>query len=96
MYPNHIIKLFFFTLLLSQLVLAQNRNSENPETGTITGTITKPDGSAIEGAILILTSENTREAGTETDASGKFILDNLQTGIYNLKAELIGYKSADR
>lgn len=99
MLPRNILKIFLFFFILQSTVYSQNSapvKNVNSTMGVIKGVITKPDASPLEGAVLILTSENTREAGTETDAAGKFILENISPGIYNLKAELIGYKSAER
>lgn len=77
-------------LLLSNIqIYSQNRS-------VIKGTITKPDDTPVEGVIIVLTSENTKETGTETDSSGKYFFPDLLPGVYNLKAELIGYKSAER
>ena len=79
-----------FIIFVNCLYLFSQSNS------VIKGTITKPDNTPVEGVVILLTSENTKEAGTETDASGKYIFRNISQGVYNLKAELIGYKSAER
>ncbi len=62
----------------------------------ITGDITKPDGTPLEGATVILSSDSERETGTETDSAGKYIIVNISPGKYNLKAQLIGYKTSER
>nr|HMQ78817.1 carboxypeptidase-like regulatory domain-containing protein [Ignavibacteria bacterium] len=66
-------------LLLSNIqIYSQNRS-------VIKGTITKPDDTPVEGVIIVLTSENTKETGTETDSSGKYFFPDLLPGVYNLK-----------
>lgn len=83
------LKIILFILFYNTLIFSQN-------SGVISGKVTKPDGSALEGVILILSAEGVKETGTETDKSGYYVFLNIIPGKYILKAELIGYKSAER
>lgn len=83
------IKLILYIFFFSAIVYSQNL-------GVIKGTITKPDGTLLEGAVLILKSESLNETGAETDSKGNFIIENIEPGKYFLAAELVGYKSAER
>ncbi len=66
-------------------------------TGTIKGNITKTDGASLEGVIIILNSnDNNYSSGTETDENGNYVLSKVPEGRYNLKAELIGLKYAEK
>lgn len=84
----YILLLVFFTcpvLLFSQ------------ENSVLKGVVATPEGKALEGVILILNSaQNNTSQGTETDEKGEFIFNNLSSGKYSLKAELIGFKSAEK
>ncbi|KXK47417.1 MAG: TonB-dependent receptor plug [Chlorobi bacterium OLB5] len=86
---KNFLKISFCLLILNSILYSQL-------TGTIIGTVTKPDAAVIEGAVLILQSEGKKETGTETDEKGKFIIENIEPGKYSLTAEMVGYKSAIR
>ncbi len=99
MLPRNFLIILTLSLLTTLTLLSQNTGTNTPviqSNGTIKGTITKPDGTPLEGVIVVLTSENTREAGTETTSEGKYRIDNISPGTYLLKTELVGYKSAER
>lgn len=83
------LKISLYILILNSVLYSQY-------SGTIKGTVTKPDGTALEGVVLILSTEGIKETGTETDKNGNYILEKIIPGNYSLKAELVGYKSADR
>ncbi len=99
MLPQKMLKILPLFLLLIISVFSQNTGLNYPvlqQNALIKGTITKPDGSFVEGVVLVLSSENTKDAGNETTADGKYIFWEVKPGIYNLKAELVGLKSAER
>ncbi len=85
---NALVLVFLF--LYPALILAQNNS-------LVQGTISKPDGMKLEGAIVILTSLNTKSIfDTESDSEGKFRFLNIPSGNYDLKAELVGYKPSQK
>ncbi|MEO8513138.1 MAG: TonB-dependent receptor [Ignavibacteria bacterium] len=99
MLPRNFTIIFTFFLILITSVFSQNTGSNLPvlqTNGTIKGTITKPDGTPLEDVVVILSSESTKEAGTETGAEGKYKIENIAPGTYKLLTELVGYKSAER
>ena len=61
--------------------------------GSVTGTITDAQGSAVPGASVSLRNEATGlEMGTVTDETGTYTLRNVAGGTYTLKASLQGFK----
>ena len=68
----------------------------NVPTYTISGTVTKPDGSAAAGASIQIrkASDNTNvgQAAT-TDASGAFSINDIPAGTYNIIFTLEGYET---
>ncbi len=59
------------------------------------GTILDASGAVIQHATVTLTNEATAVAVTaETDASGRYILNNLAPASYDIKAEAPGFKSS--
>ena len=62
-------------------------------TGSITGTITDPSGSAIVGATVRLVSEQTGAIRTvAADAEGNFVFTAVNAGMYTVGAEQAGFK----
>ena len=99
MLPRNILKILAIQVLLLTSIYSQNTVSNSPVlpvNGVIKGTITKTDNSPLEGVVVILTSQNTKEAGTETDKNGKYFIENIEPGTYKLNTEYVGYKSAER
>ncbi len=60
---------------------------------TITGTVTKTDGSPIEFVNVALKEKNT---GAVTDQSGHYTISNIAPGRYTLICSFVGYQSAER
>ena len=99
MLPLNFFKILSLLLLFVISVNSQNSGSNTPllqPKGVIKGIITKPDGSPLEGVVAILSSDNTKESGTETGSDGKYMFSNIEQGIYKIKTELVGFKSAER
>ncbi|HEY1497408.1 MAG TPA: carboxypeptidase regulatory-like domain-containing protein, partial [Candidatus Solibacter sp.] len=62
-------------------------------TGSITGTVTDPSGSAIAGATVRLTSEQTGAVRTvPAAAEGDFVLTAVPAGMYTIGVEQAGFK----
>jgi len=65
--------------------------------GTILGTITDQTGAAMPGVTVIATETRTNISHeTVTNETGNFTLPNIPDGIYNIKAELQGFKTVVR
>ena len=63
--------------------------------GEITGSVTDSSGAVIAGAKVTVTNAATNVSReVETNASGNYTVPFLNPGIYNLKAELEGFKTA--
>jgi TonB dependent receptor/Carboxypeptidase regulatory-like domain/TonB-dependent Receptor Plug Domain len=88
-----IITYIIFIIFLSPLTTpAFSQNNS-----VIYGTVTEPDGTKLEGAIVVLLSSDTRGSfDSETDAEGKFRITGIPAGKFELKADLIGYKPSQK
>jgi hypothetical protein len=65
--------------------------------GTILGTITDQTGAAMPGATVVATETRTNVSyDTVTNETGNFTFPNIPDGIYNIKAELQGFKTVVR
>jgi hypothetical protein len=65
--------------------------------GTILGTITDQTGAAMPGVTVVATETRTNVSyDTVTNETGNFTFPNIPDGIYNIKAELQGFKTVVR
>src|SRR5258708_39062817 len=79
--------------VLAPLVCAVSMAQESR--GTITGTVSDPQGSAIPGAAVAARNLGTNvEAKTTTNESGVYVLPFLNTGTYKVTSTTAGFKSA--
>jgi len=61
--------------------------------GQVTGLVTDPNGSIIVGATVTITNSETNVAhATTTNSAGNYAFPSLNPGLYNLKAEMQGFK----
>ena len=61
--------------------------------GQVTGLVTDPNGSIIVGATVTITNSQTNLARTTaTNSAGNYAFPSLNPGVYNLKAEMQGFK----
>jgi hypothetical protein len=81
--------------LFSLLVCALALHAQTP-LGTVTGVATDPSGSAIPGASITLTNNDTgvKRPGSTND-SGVYSFPNLQPGTYRLAADAKGFRSIE-
>jgi hypothetical protein len=65
--------------------------------GSLSGTLTDASGAVISGASVAL-SDASRQAvrNATTDASGRYFLDSLAPGMYQLQAQAPGFESSER
>ena len=84
------------TVLFAALVVcAVGIAAAQETTGTISGRIVDAQGLAIPGATVTVTGPQ----GTKTvvtDSTGRFVAPYLTPGVYSIKAELQGFKSAEK
>jgi hemoglobin/transferrin/lactoferrin receptor protein len=78
----------FLTALLSMTVVAQSAN------GSISGTVKDSAGAVVSGAAVSLTRAHAILRMTQTDADGKFILDNVAPGSYAVVVTGSGFGSS--
>lgn len=64
------------------------------QTGAIEGTIKDMSGAVVPGVMVEATSSGIGSVVTTTDASGNYRLPRVPPGVYSLKANLMGYKTA--
>jgi len=66
--------------------------AQSVQTGTVTGTVTLPDGAATAGATVVLEGERGQRS-TVTDGSGKFVFLSVPPGAYSLTTSLDGFNT---
>src|SRR5215813_11608850 len=65
-------------------------------TGGVNGNVTDPSGAVVPGATIKLTNEATRvETISKTNETGNYVFVGVQPGIYTLKVEMAGFRSAE-
>ncbi len=96
----------FDVATFSQLTGEVSRTGSTPETplspvffsgakGAIKGTVVDAAGAVVPGAKVTATlQDSTRSFDSETGDEGNFILRNLPVGLYTLRCDVPGYKSA--
>ena len=92
------MKIFVITvlsLILAGVALAQQRDSPDKRTGTVSGIVVKEPGSQLlKKATVTLVAENQQEGGNYTaitDSEGHFAMDNVRPGRYRMLLERTGY-----
>jgi iron complex outermembrane receptor protein len=82
---HHFRYSFLILILLSTVVFAQ--------TGTIIGTVENSEGQPIPHANVVLAGTN---KGAATDSTGRYVISNIESGIYLLRVSSIGFKEQQR
>lgn len=73
----------FASTLLSRTLWAQEAAAENPNAGTIQGTVRSEDGTPVESARISFISSATDTRGvTRTDKAGAYITEQVPPGLY--------------
>jgi hypothetical protein len=90
------IKKFFFVVLVCVAALCCGQRAYGQATGSLSGTVTDKSGSAVVGATVVVTLQNTgtvRE--TTTDESGHYSLKLLPVGVYTVHIEFKGFQTIE-
>ncbi len=83
------------TFVLSALLTASTAFAQL-ERGSISGTITDQSGGVVPGATVTVVNAQQQQRATVTDGSGFYTFPNLLAGVYNISAELQGFKRVVR
>lgn len=67
-----------------------------PQTGTVQGTVTKPDGTAAPQASVVLSQGGAKKFEKTTDAGGKYKIDAVAAGDYEVEASLAPHTPSDK
>ena len=86
---------YLLTLLIALLLLVPAHAGAQAVYGSISGIITDPSGAVVPGATVTITSvERKTTDEVVTNESGFYVKERLLPGVYEVKAELQGFKSA--
>jgi hypothetical protein len=86
-----------FIIVLTTLVILTAGALSQPKTGKISGTVLdKKSNAPIEGADVILykQADSSLVKGTQTDASGAYVIADVPEGKFYLRINLVGYNFA--
>src|SRR5215210_8076334 len=83
---------FRLTTLLLSIILAAAAASAQTSRGTVSGTVTDPNGAAVAGAVVEVTNEGTGEKrSATTDDQGGYTVPNLPFGLYDITVNASGF-----
>lgn len=88
-------KTTFFTILLAICwMLSANSLSAQTITATVSGVVTDPNGAIVQGANVIVNSnDNGQTKTTVSDDEGRYKVTFLQPGTYSIKVEKTGFSA---
>src|SRR5260370_25292718 len=90
-------KVFMFVLALGLGVFAAGALAQTSTTGSIEGQVNDPNGAAVKGATVIVTSPNLISAQTATTSDdGRFQILNLPPGTYKVTVEASGFAKYEK
>ena len=69
--------------------------AQETQSGTIAGQVLDPQGAAVPGATVTVTSPQGEKTYT-TDAEGRFIAPFLVPAMYDVRVELTGFKTIEQ
>src|SRR5215510_6447418 len=85
-----------FTTLFLVILFTFNLAAQAP-TGDISGVVSDPSGALVPGVMVELTNPATNAIRTAlTNEAGLYVLRAIPPGLYNLKAELSGFRAVER
>jgi hypothetical protein len=91
MFPRDCRGATIFVVMLALLGLVHS--AAFAQTGTVTGKVSKADGSPLAYANVILVGTT---MGAMTLADGKFTIQAVPPGTYTVRAMMMGYKSVEK
>src|SRR4029079_7088282 len=85
-------KIFMFVMAMALALFAISAMAQTSTTGSIEGSVTDPNGAAVRGATVAVTSPNliSPQTGT-TDDNGRYKILNLPPGAYKVVIEGSGF-----
>src|SRR6266436_7509739 len=84
------------TLICLMLAVAVPLTSQTT-TGRILGTVSDQSGAAVAGAAVVVTDvQRGTTRAVASDASGDYVVTELQPGVYKVRAEAKGFKTVER
>jgi outer membrane receptor protein involved in Fe transport len=90
-------KVFMFVLALGLGVFAAGALAQTSTTGSIEGQVNDPNGAAVKGATVTVTSPNLISAQTATtNDDGRFQILNLPPGTYKVTVEASGFAKYEK
>jgi len=88
---------FSFVICLSLIVGAQSAFAQTTGSATLRGTIKDQTGAVLPGATVTLINERTKEdRKTTTNDDGTYVFSAVSPGIYVVKVEAQGFKTAEQ
>jgi outer membrane receptor protein involved in Fe transport len=90
-------KIFMFVAALSLALFATSAMAQSTTTGSVEGTVSDPNGAAVKGAAVTVTSPNliSPQTGT-TDDNGRFQILNLPPGMYKISINASGFAKFEK
>lgn len=86
-----------FVIFIIIFLFGSAVSSSQTSSSVIKGSISKVGGEALESVFLTLSSSLSKKVlETETDTEGRYLFENVPAGNYSLKAELNGFKPAEK
>jgi outer membrane receptor protein involved in Fe transport len=85
-------KVFMFVLAMTLAMFATTAMAQSSTTGSIEGTVTDPNGAAVKGATVSVTSPNliTPQSATTND-DGRYLISALPPGKYKVAVDASGF-----
>ncbi len=88
------LTIFRLTLMALLLCMGSRLLAQATSSGTITGTVTDPQGAVIPGAVVVATdSVSKAKRTTVANADGQYVLPDVAPGTYNITASKAGFST---
>src|SRR6186997_2404069 len=85
-------KMFMFVMAMALALFATSAMAQTSTTGSLEGSVTDPNGAAVRGAVVTVTSPNLISAKTATSGeNGRYQIGALPPGAYKITIEGSGF-----